>query len=184
MSLSDALSPQVLSARATTAAQQWAPGCAVEDVTFLPGGTVSVVYTANVRGGPDGVGRIVLKVAPPGLDPVRNHDVLRQARCIDALSRVPGVAVPKVLFTDGGQPPQTPPFFATPLLAGECIEPLLVAPTNPLGKDLAQARAFAGVSVLVAVQQTIHRGARARRRACDDAGGRGAPMGADSRDGA
>src|SRR5450755_782589 len=127
--MGDALDPQALTVRATAAAQQWAPGCAVEDVTFLPGGTVSVVYTANVSGGGDGVERVVLKVAPPGLPPVRNRDVLRQARCIDALSRVPGVAVPRLLFTDPGDPPAIPPFFATPLLAGECVEPLLVAPS-------------------------------------------------------
>ena len=48
-------------------------------MTFLPGGTVSLVYTATVRGGRDGVERMVLKVAPPGLPPVRNRDVLRQA---------------------------------------------------------------------------------------------------------
>jgi aminoglycoside phosphotransferase (APT) family kinase protein len=149
--VTDALDPQALSARATAAAQQWAAGCAVEDVTFLPGGTVSVVYTANVRGGRDGIERIVLKVAPPGLEPVRNRDVLRQARCIDALSRLPGIAVPKILFTDGGDPPQTPPFFVTPFLTGECVEPLLVAPSKPVGPDIAHARAFAAVSVLVAI---------------------------------
>ena len=141
-----------LAARARAGAERWAPGCALEDVTFLPGGTVSLVYTADVRGGADGVERVVLKVAPPGLEPKRNRDVLRQARCIDALGRVPGVAVPKVLFTDPGSPPPIPPFFATPFLAGECVEPLLVAPTNPVPADVARARAFAAIDVLVAMR--------------------------------
>ncbi|MFI5040857.1 MAG: phosphotransferase family protein [Acidimicrobiales bacterium] len=149
--MGDALDPQALTVRATAAAQRWAPGCAVEDVTFLPGGTVSVVYTANVRGSGDGVEGVVLKVAPPGLPPVRNRDVLRQARCIDALSRVPGVAVPRVLFADPGDPPAIPPFFATPLLTGECVEPLLVAPTNPVAEDVARSRAFSAVAVLAAI---------------------------------
>jgi aminoglycoside phosphotransferase (APT) family kinase protein len=151
--MSDALDRDDLTARATAAAQPWAPGCTLDDVTFLPGGTVSVVYTANVQGGRDGVERVVLKVAPPGLEPVRNRDVLRQARCIDALSGVPGVAVPPVLFTDPGEPPAVPPFFATPLLDGECVEPLLVAPTNPVADDVARARAFAAVDVLVAMHR-------------------------------
>ena len=142
-----------LTARATAAAQSWAPGCRVEETTFLPGGTVSLVYSATVRDGRDGVERVVLKVAPPGLPPVRNRDVLRQARCIDALSRVPGVAVPRVLFADPGEPPEVPPFFVTPLLPGECVEPLLVAPTKPVPAEVARTRAFAAVDVLVAMRK-------------------------------
>jgi aminoglycoside phosphotransferase (APT) family kinase protein len=151
--VSDALDRENLTARATAAAQQWAPGCTVEDVTFLPGGTVSVVYTANVPGGRDGVERIVLKVAPPGLEPVRNRDVLRQARCISALSGVPGIAVPQILFTDPGEPPGVPPFFVTPFLTGECVEPLLVAPSNPVTEDVVRDRAFAAVALLVAMHK-------------------------------
>jgi aminoglycoside phosphotransferase (APT) family kinase protein len=150
--MSDPLDLHDLTERADAAAQAWAAGCTIEDTRFLPGGTVSLVYTASVRGGPDGAERVVLKVAPPGLEPVRNRDVLRQARCIDALSRAPGVAVPQVLFTDHGDPPEVPPFFATPFLAGECVEPLLVAPTKPVPADIAQARAYAMVDVLVAIR--------------------------------
>src|SRR5439155_14167929 len=150
--MSDALDIEDLRGRAAAAAQRWAPGCHLEGVTFLPGGTVSLVYTATVRGGRDGVERMVLKVAPPGLPPVRNRDVLRQARCIDALSRVPGVAVPQILFSDAGEPPDVPPFFATPFLAGECVEPLLVAPRDPVPEEIARARALAGVDILVAMR--------------------------------
>jgi aminoglycoside phosphotransferase (APT) family kinase protein len=150
--MSDVLDIEDLKGRAATAAQEWTPGCRLEDVTFLPGGTVSLVYTGTVGGGRDGVERIVLKVAPPGLPPVRNRDVLRQARGIDALSRVPGVAVPPILFTDAGDPPDVPPFFATPFLAGECVEPLLVAPRQPVPEEIARARAFAAVDILVAMR--------------------------------
>ena len=151
--MSQALDLADLTERAKAGAARWSRGCSLTDVTFLPGGTVSLVYTANVAGGRDGVDRVVLKVAPPGLEPKRNRDVLRQARCIEALSRAPGVAVPPVLFTDPGAPPEIPPFFATPFLAGECVEPLLVAPTAPVPGDVARARAFAAIDVLVAMRK-------------------------------
>ncbi len=152
--MSNAVDLVDLAARANAAAQQWSPGCELDEVTFLPGGTVSIVYTARVRGGANGVDRVVLKVAPPGLEPKRNRDVLRQARCIDALSRVPGIAVPQVLFSDPGNPPAIPPFFATPFLSGECVEPLLVAPTNPVPPEIARARAFAAMDILVVMRTT------------------------------
>jgi aminoglycoside phosphotransferase (APT) family kinase protein len=61
--------------------------------------------------------------------------------------------VPPILFTDAGDPPAVPPFFATPFLPGECVEPLLVASTNPIPAEIARARAFAAVDILVAMRQ-------------------------------
>jgi aminoglycoside phosphotransferase (APT) family kinase protein len=87
------------------------------------------------------------------LEPVRNRDVLRQARCIHALSRVPGVAVPKILFTDPGEPTAVPPFFVTPFLAGECVEPLLVAARAPVPDEVARARAFAAIDILASMRK-------------------------------
>ena len=75
-----------LAARATAAAQSWAPGCVVDDVQPLTGGASSLTFTGRVVGGPPEHERIVLKVAPPGLEPVRNRDVARQAR-LDARAR-------------------------------------------------------------------------------------------------
>ena len=43
------------------------------DVAPLTGGASSLTYSARVEGG-----RVVVKVAPPGLAPVLNRDVLRQ----------------------------------------------------------------------------------------------------------
>lgn len=106
----------------------------------LPGGAVSLVYTAAVLGGPAGFDRVVLKVAPPGLPPVRNRDVLRQGRCMGALAEHTGVAVPTVLFSDPGAPVEVPPFFATNLLPGECAEPLLDAPRTPRDPAVVRAR--------------------------------------------
>ena len=150
--MTDVLDLQDLAVRATAAAQQWSPGCQIDEITFLPGGTVSIVYTGRVRGGPGGVEKVVLKVAPPGLEPRRNRDVLRQARCIDALGRVAGVAVPDVLFTDLGAPVEVPPFFATPMLSGECVEPVLVAAGSPVAPDIARTRGFKAVEMLAAIR--------------------------------
>jgi aminoglycoside phosphotransferase (APT) family kinase protein len=69
-----------------------------------------------------------------------------------ALGRVPGVAVPAILFSDPGDPPEIPPFFATPRLPGECIEPILVASTSPVAADVAHPRALRAVEVLVAMR--------------------------------
>jgi aminoglycoside phosphotransferase (APT) family kinase protein len=63
------------------------------------------------------------------------------------------VTVPSVIFTDPGEPPAVPPFFVTPMLAGECVEPLLVAPRTPVPEEVARARAFAAVDVLVAMRK-------------------------------
>ena len=94
-----------LTVRATAAAQAWAPGCELVDLRSMEGGTIGLVYSARVVDGPPEVPTAVLKVAPPGLPPVRNRDVLRQARVIGALDGQPGVGVPPLLFTDAGDPP-------------------------------------------------------------------------------
>ncbi len=138
--------------RATTAAQRWAPGCEVGTLTPLEGGTISLVYGAEITGAP--TERVVLKVAPPGLPPVRNRDVLRQARVIGALASQPGVAVPPLLFTDPGDPDDIPPFFATGLVPGTCQEPLLEASSRQrLPEAQTRPRAFAAVAMLAALHR-------------------------------
>jgi aminoglycoside phosphotransferase (APT) family kinase protein len=143
---------QELAQRATAAAQTWAPGCAVEGVEPLTGGSSSLTFTCRVRGGPAGAERLVLKVAPPGLEPVRNRDVARQARLLRALDGAPGVRVPKILFEDDGAPPDIPPFHAMNLVAGECLEPLLTAPA-PDVFPLVPDRALDAARVLAALHR-------------------------------
>ena len=143
-----------LATRATTAAQSWAPGCQVVDLRSMSGGTIGLVYSAQVLGGPPEVPTAVLKVAPPGLPPVRNRDMLRQARVIGALEGRPGVSVPPLLFTDAGRPPEVPPLFATAMVAGECEEPLLEASARiRLPEARSRARAFAAVRTLAALHR-------------------------------
>lgn len=91
---------------------------AVSDLRRLEGGASSLTYRGGTPGGP-----VVVKVAPAGLEPVRNRDVLRQARVMHAL-RVAGVSVPEVLIEDAGAPPDVPPLFVMDLVPGTSSEPL------------------------------------------------------------
>jgi aminoglycoside phosphotransferase (APT) family kinase protein len=139
-------------AQRATAAQGWEPGCAVSDVQPLTGGASSLTFTGLVTGGPVVGERIVLKVAPPGLEPVRNRDVARQARLMRALDGAPGVRVPSVYFEDDGDPPEVPPFHAMNIVPGECLEPLLQAPP-PEVMPLVPDRAFAAAAMLAALHR-------------------------------
>lgn len=101
---------------------RWRPGAELAALEPLTGGASSLTFVASVTGAE--ADRVVVKVAPPGLAPVRNRDVLRQARLMRALHGT-GVRVPRVLFEDGGQPPAVPPYLAMDLLPGQCVEPVL-----------------------------------------------------------
>jgi aminoglycoside phosphotransferase (APT) family kinase protein len=87
----------------------------------LSGGASSLTYTGTTEG--KGDRRVVVKLAPPGLAPVRNRDVLRQARLMTLLHRT-GVPVPEVLFEDEGSPPEVPPLFVMNFVEGRSFEPL------------------------------------------------------------
>ena len=150
--MADEVDHEELARRATAAAQSWAPGCVVSDVQPLTGGASSLTFTALVTGGPVAGERIVLKVAPPGLEPIRNRDVARQARLMRALAGAPGVRVPLVYFEDGGSPPAVSPFHAMNIVPGECLEPILseVAPEKlPLIPD----RAIGAARMLAALHE-------------------------------
>ncbi|WP_433526167.1 phosphotransferase family protein [Nocardia pseudovaccinii] len=138
---------QELTARTAVAVRDWAPGATVVGVEPLTGGTSSLTYVAGLSGAPAGYERVVLKVAPPGLAPVRNRDVLRQARVMEALADRPGVRVPKVLFHDAGAPPTVPPFVAMDLVPGTCVEPVLV-PRGTVPADQVRTRAFDAAGML------------------------------------
>jgi aminoglycoside phosphotransferase (APT) family kinase protein len=93
-------------------------GHEVEPVATLSGGASSLVYSTTVKDSGD---EVVVKACHPGLDPVRNRDMLRQARMHEALTGT-AVPVPQVLATDAGDPPDVPPFFVMRREAGDCIE--------------------------------------------------------------
>jgi aminoglycoside phosphotransferase (APT) family kinase protein len=114
-----------LAERVAAATADWAPDATIGEIEKLKGGRSSLTFVTRVTGGPPEHGRIVVKVAPAGLAPVRNRDVLRQARVLRALEGAPGVRVPLVLFEEPGDPPDVPPFFAMSFAEGECFEPTL-----------------------------------------------------------
>jgi aminoglycoside phosphotransferase (APT) family kinase protein len=93
-------------------------GRPVETVAPLSGGGSSLVYSTTIT---DTGEKIVVKACPPGLEPVRHRDMLRQARAHRALqdTRIP---VPPLLAEDAGQPPEVPPFFVMDFLPGICVE--------------------------------------------------------------
>jgi aminoglycoside phosphotransferase (APT) family kinase protein len=102
----------------------------VVDVRPLRGGASSLTYIARIGDRP-----VVVKVAPPGVRPVLNRDVLRQARLLHAL-RATAVPVPEVLHEDAGAPPAVPPLFVMSFIGGESCEPLF---------DLGEPSVEAGV---------------------------------------
>src|SRR5262249_60605774 len=93
-------------------------GAGITDVTPLAGGASSLTFTGQRDGR-----AVVIKVAPPGVEPVAHRDVLRQARILKALAATP-VPVPEVLWEDPGNPPDTPPLFVMSHVEGDCVEPL------------------------------------------------------------
>ena len=113
-----------LKERLANAVASWDAHWRLIDVNTLPGGNSSLTYRVQLAS--DETSRfVVVKVAPPGVAPVKNRDVLRQARVLRSLEGARGVRVPQVLFEDGGDPPDVPPFFAMTHIEGECFEPIL-----------------------------------------------------------
>lgn len=142
-----------LTGRAQHASQTWRPGARVVSIEPLTGGTSSLTFTVRFEGVPAADEVVVLKVAPPGLPPVRNRDVLRQGTIMRALAGRDGVVVPEVLFEDAGDPPQVSPFLAMNLVPGECLEPILVEQPDPARAGELRARAFDAARVLAAMHR-------------------------------
>jgi aminoglycoside phosphotransferase (APT) family kinase protein len=97
--------------------QRLAPA-GVTDVTPLAGGASSLTFRGAQSGRP-----VVIKLAPPGVEPLAHRDVLRQARILKALGAT-CVPVPEVLWEELGDPPLSPPLFVMSHVDGECVEPL------------------------------------------------------------
>jgi aminoglycoside phosphotransferase (APT) family kinase protein len=110
----------------------------VAEVRPLTGGASSLTYAGVMAGR-----GVVVKVAPPGVPPILNRDVLRQARIIRVLGETP-VPVPEVLWEDAGAPPDVPPLFVMSFLEGSSVEPLFDtavsdAPRNMVARRLRNA---------------------------------------------
>jgi aminoglycoside phosphotransferase (APT) family kinase protein len=126
----------------------WRPGARVLGVSPLTGGTSSLTFLVDLAGVAAAETPVVLKVAPPGLAPVRNRDVLRQARLQKAVQGAGRPLAPDVLFCDPGDPPEVPPFMAMNLVAGDCAEPVLCDAAQRPGPGQVRARFVDAVQVL------------------------------------
>src|SRR3546814_19720028 len=82
--------------RLEKAAANWAPAASLVDLRPLTGGSSSLTFVATLIGADHD--QVVVKMAPQGLPPVRNRDVLRQARLMRALEPLPQVLIPRSLF--------------------------------------------------------------------------------------
>jgi aminoglycoside phosphotransferase (APT) family kinase protein len=115
--------------RAAAALAAASPGSDLGPLTRLQGGTSSITYSADLAAGP--TPKVVLKVAPAGLDPTKNRDVLRQARIQRALQGT-GVPCPVVIAEGAGPSLERPPFYVMGFEEGDCVEPSVL----PDGKEL------------------------------------------------
>jgi hypothetical protein len=142
-----------ITVRSSVALSQSFPGAVVEALTPFESGSSSITYAARVAGPPEVPALVVVKVAPPGLDPVRNRDVLRQARLLSALEAAPEITVPLVFGTDEGKPSAVPPLFVMSHVDGESHEPLRQNEgTTPSDDDLS-SRVLAATDMLVALHR-------------------------------
>jgi aminoglycoside phosphotransferase (APT) family kinase protein len=136
---------------------EWRPHAEVIDVTPLTGGTSSLTFLVELAGVGPGESPVVLKVAPPGLTPTRNRDVLRQARLQKALQGGPRALAPDVLFSDPGDPPDISPFMAMNLVPGDCVEPALCTDADRPPAGQVRARYLDAVRVLALLHQVVPR---------------------------
>jgi len=138
------LDEQELTSRIQKVMAEGHPRAKVTEVTPLTGGRSSLTYLVRVDG--MSTDALVAKVAPPGFEPVRNRDVLRQARIQEFLSDIPGVEVPRVVASDPGMPPELPPFFLMHHAEGGSAEPILT-PAESLPWNAQQLQSLAPQAV-------------------------------------
>lgn len=126
------------------------PDASVGALKPLPGGVSSLTFSAALTGTAGEVDAIVIKVAPPGLEPIRNRDVLRQSRIMKALAATEGVPVPEIYCEDN----ELPPLFAMSYLPGDSYEPKYEHSENPPSPENVRQRAITAAQVLARMQKT------------------------------
>lgn len=143
-----------LRARADALASACWPGAQLSSLQPLPGGISSLTFASALHRPGHGPRPVVVKVAPPGLAPVHNRDVLRQARILRALQGRPGVPVPEVLLSQDGDPP----FFVMELVAGQAYEPHKDLAAEPPAPAVVAPRVRAAARALAALHALDPRG--------------------------
>lgn len=125
--------------RVATRLREAGPDLDVGALTRMPGGHSGLTYRVETADGP-----LVVKSVPEGQQPIGRHDMLRQARIIDALAPT-GVPVPALVATDD----EAPAWFAMQLVEGESLEPVLDDPA--VEPSLAAARMRRAAEILPAL---------------------------------
>jgi aminoglycoside phosphotransferase (APT) family kinase protein len=112
------------------------PRLEVGRLARLPGGHSGLTYRLETSEGP-----LVVKSVPEAQKAIGRHDMLRQARMIDALAPT-SVPVPAIVATDDAEPA----WFAMQLVAGESLEPVLDDPE--VSASLAAGRMLRAAEIL------------------------------------
>jgi aminoglycoside phosphotransferase (APT) family kinase protein len=135
--------------RAEAAIRDRFPGARLSPLRQFASGSSSLTYWAEVAHA--AVDRVVVKAAPSGLPPVRNRDVLRQARVLRAVAALPQVRVPEVYGSDRGAPVEVPPLFVMAHVEGSSYEPRSSPPQEAPPEAAVLARARAAARMLAAM---------------------------------
>lgn len=135
--------------RLEKAVATWTPTATLVDLQPLTGGSSSLTFVATLAGAEHE--EVVVKVAPPGLAPVRNRDVLRQSRLMRALDSCPQVLITRSLFEGEGMSLADPPFFVMNQVPGECVEPTLEPSATRPAPATVEARAYDAARALADV---------------------------------
>jgi aminoglycoside phosphotransferase (APT) family kinase protein len=109
----------------------------VGDLAVLPGGHSGLTYRLGTGEGRE----VVVKAVPRGQRSVGRHDMLKQARILEALAGT-DVPVPAVVAVDETEPA----WFAVDFVRGESLEPTLDDPAT--APDVAAARMVRAAEIL------------------------------------
>jgi len=146
-----AIDADQLVARVSKLITSWRPEASLRSLETLMGGESGLTYVASLAGATED--RLVIKVAPPGMRPIQNHDVLRQAGLLRWLERDPMIPVPLVEFVDEGSPPEVPPLFAMRYCQGECVEPHFDGLSPSTSDKSMEGRAMQAVQLMAALHR-------------------------------
>jgi aminoglycoside phosphotransferase (APT) family kinase protein len=128
-----------LGARVAAALQGVEPGLEVRELEPLLGGHSGLTYRVPTSNGP-----VVVKAVPEGQRAVGRHDMVRQARIMQALAPS-DVPVPEIIVVDETETA----WFAMEFVSGESLEPVLDDPT--VEPTLAAARMRRAAEILPAL---------------------------------
>jgi aminoglycoside phosphotransferase (APT) family kinase protein len=137
--MSDEVYERELCGRVAAALRRQSPDVEVELFARMPGGHSGLTYRVETN-----AGALVVKSVPPSQKAIGRHDMLRQARIVDALSPT-SVPVPAIVATDEGEPA----WFAMELVGGDSLEPVLDDPA--VEPALAAARMLRAAELLPAL---------------------------------